>query len=174
MRIPFRPDDERRKLRNGLRPREKYNMFGVVCQTYYVARLAPAGTEQRRRPNADRRPVQPAVARAPHPALPETWQRSGRSTTWAESPLKPDEPEPKGKGTPSAVPANLDHPPIHMRPTIPAISGCKAKEPFRFSLLRPEGIYGSLQFRRKTVAPRQASVRMPRQAFKADERDADG
>ena len=43
---------------------------------------------------------------------------------------KPDEPEPKGKVNPSAVGANLDDPPIHIRPIYSAISGCKAKEPF--------------------------------------------
>ena len=37
---------------------------------------------------------------------------------------------------PSAVRATLDDPPIHIRPTVPAISGCKAKEPFRFRPLR--------------------------------------
>jgi CheY-like chemotaxis protein len=49
---------------------------------------------------------------------------------------KPAEPEPKGRRRPSAVRATLDDPPIHIRPTVPAISGCKAKEPFRFRPLR--------------------------------------
>ena len=40
---------------------------------------------------------------------------------------KPDEPEPKGSTIPSAVQANLDDPPIHIRPIVPAISGCKEK-----------------------------------------------
>jgi hypothetical protein len=38
----------------------------------------------------------------------------------------------KAKATPAAVRANLDDPPVHIRPTIPAISGCTADEPFRF------------------------------------------
>jgi hypothetical protein len=42
----------------------------------------------------------------------------------------------KGRRRPSAVRATLDDPPIHIRPTVPAISGCKAKEPFRFRPLR--------------------------------------
>jgi hypothetical protein len=46
--------------------------------------------------------------------------------------------------TQSAVRANLDDPPIHIRPTIPAISLCQTKEPFGFWPLRPEGVRGSL------------------------------
>ena len=42
----------------------------------------------------------------------------------------------KGRRRPSAVRATLDDPPIYIRPTVPAISGCKAKEPFRFRPLR--------------------------------------
>ena len=42
----------------------------------------------------------------------------------------------KGRRRPSAVRATLDDPPIHIRPTVPAISGCEAKEPFRFRPLR--------------------------------------
>jgi hypothetical protein len=41
-----------------------------------------------------------------------------------------------GEANPSAVRADLDDPPIHIRPIVPAISGCKAKEPFRFRPLR--------------------------------------
>jgi hypothetical protein len=50
----------------------------------------------------------------------------------------------KEKVTPTAGRPNLDDPPIHIRPTVPAISGCKTKEPFRFKPLRREGIHGSL------------------------------
>jgi hypothetical protein len=40
---------------------------------------------------------------------------------------KPDEPEPKGKANPSAVRANLDDPPIHIRPIFPPSAGAKQK-----------------------------------------------
>jgi hypothetical protein len=46
--------------------------------------------------------------------------------------------------TPTAVRASLDDPPIHIRPTFPAIAECKTKEPFGFRPLRREGIHGSL------------------------------
>jgi hypothetical protein len=42
----------------------------------------------------------------------------------------------KAEVTPSDVRAILDDPPIHIRPTIPAICGYKANEPFRFRPLR--------------------------------------
>jgi hypothetical protein len=40
---------------------------------------------------------------------------------------KPDEPEPKKRRSPSAVRANLDDPPIHIRPIVPASAGAKEK-----------------------------------------------
>jgi hypothetical protein len=49
---------------------------------------------------------------------------------------EPDESEPKGESAPSPVPAKLDDLPIHIRPFIPAITECEAKEPFRFGPLR--------------------------------------
>jgi hypothetical protein len=61
------------------------------------------------------------------------------NTNWRVKPPpspKPDEPEPKGKTDPSAVRAILDDLPIRIRPIGPSISGCKAKEPFRFRSLR--------------------------------------
>ena len=56
---------------------------------------------------------------------------------------KPDEPEPKGKAFPSAVRANLDDPPIHIRPIVPASAGAKDKNPVG------SGHYGTL-----SIAPR--------------------
>jgi hypothetical protein len=45
----------------------------------------------------------------------------------------------QAKQPPSAVRVNLDDPPTHIRPIVPAISGCGAKEPFRFRPLRHIG-----------------------------------
>jgi len=71
---------------------------------------------------------------------------------------KPDEPEPKGRRRPSAVRATLDDPPIHIRPTVPAISGCKAKEPFRFRPLRHvQGGTAAFQSQRIFCRKRQES-----------------
>ncbi len=71
---------------------------------------------------------------------------------------KPDAPEPKGRHRPSAVRATLDDPPIHIRPTVPAISGCKAKEPFRSRPLRHmQGGTAAFQSQRIFCRKRQES-----------------
>ena len=60
---------------------------------------------------------------------------------------------------PSAVRATLDDPPIHIRPTVPAISGCKAKEPFRFRPLRHmQGGTAAFQSQRIFCRSRQESA----------------
>ena len=69
---------------------------------------------------------------------------------------KPDEPDQKGDAAP--VRATLDDPPIHIRPTVPAISGCKAKEPFRFRPLRHmQGGTAAFQSQRIFCRKRQES-----------------
>jgi hypothetical protein len=64
-----------------------------------------------------------------------------------------------------AVRANLDDPPLHMRPTIAAISGCKTQEPFSSGHRGLRGFMIGQYLRRKTCARRQASVRTPRKVF---------
>jgi hypothetical protein len=51
----------------------------------------------------------------------------------------------------SAAPENLDDPQIHIRPTVPAISGRKAKEPSMFKRLRRGGSFNRQGFFAESV-----------------------
>ena len=50
---------------------------------------------------------------------------------------KPAKPEPKRQHPPSAVRANSDDPPIHIRPIVPASAGARDKNPVGSQPLRP-------------------------------------
>ncbi len=130
------------RLASGLRTVHPADKGLVITTSQNVVRHIPL-------PNGyeflDLREIMKATAGAP--TLDTTrlgsWIRGIRTTTGKGAPSrsgrpspKPDEPEPKGRRRPSAVRATLDDLPIHIRPTVPAISGCKAKEPFRFRPLR--------------------------------------
>jgi integrase len=102
----------------GLRISEAATLeIGAIDRANHVLRIIGKGNKER-------------LAPLPQPVL----DALGRLWLTHHNPRwlfpKPDKPEPKGKDSPSAVRANLDDPPIHIRPIVPAFSGCKAKEPF--------------------------------------------